>query len=94
MSDEISWSQDMMLEVALKEPDDFLKVRETLTRIGVASVRIVNCTSHAISCIRRASITLSISKNCSRWTASPPTSQRTTSNVVIASLNFCLTGVL
>jgi hypothetical protein len=37
MSDEISWSQDMMLEVALKEPDDFLKVRETLTRIGVAS---------------------------------------------------------
>ena len=37
MSDEISWSQDMMLEVTLMEPDDFLKVRETLTRIGVAS---------------------------------------------------------
>ena len=37
MSDEIQWSQDMMLEVTLKEPDDFLKVRETLTRIGVAS---------------------------------------------------------
>ena len=37
MSDEISWSQDMMLEVTLKEPDDFLKVRETLPRIGVAS---------------------------------------------------------
>ena len=37
MSDEISWSQDMMLEVSLKEPDDFLKIRETLTRIGVAS---------------------------------------------------------
>jgi len=37
MSEEISWSQGMMLEVALKEPDDFLKVRETLTRIGVAS---------------------------------------------------------
>ena len=37
MSDEISWSQDIMLEVTLKEPDDFLKVRETLTRIGVAS---------------------------------------------------------
>jgi hypothetical protein len=36
-SEEISWSQDMMLEVTLKEPDDFLKVRETLTRIGVAS---------------------------------------------------------
>ena len=37
MSDEISWSQDMMLEVTLKEPDDLLKVREPLTRIGVAS---------------------------------------------------------
>jgi hypothetical protein len=33
----MQWSQDMMLEVTLKEPDDFLKVRETLTRIGVAS---------------------------------------------------------
>ena len=37
MSEEIKWSQDMMLEIALKEPDDFLKVRETLTRVGVAS---------------------------------------------------------
>ena len=36
-SDEIKWSQDLMLEVTLREPDDFLKVRETLTRIGVAS---------------------------------------------------------
>ena len=31
------WSPDLMVEVALSEPDDFLKVRETLTRIGVAS---------------------------------------------------------
>ena len=31
------WSPDSMIEVALSEPDDFLKVRETLTRIGVAS---------------------------------------------------------
>tara|TARA_Y100000992_G_C21166193_1_gene443630 strand:+ start:416 stop:838 length:423 start_codon:yes stop_codon:yes gene_type:complete len=37
VSEEIKWSQDMMLEVTLKEPDDFLKVRETLTRVGVAS---------------------------------------------------------
>ncbi len=35
--DEISWKQEHMLEVGLKEPDDFLKVRETLSRIGVAS---------------------------------------------------------
>ena len=33
----IQWSQDQMVEVTLNEPDDFLKVRETLTRIGVAS---------------------------------------------------------
>ena len=35
--DTISWSQADMLEVTIKQPDDFLKVRETLTRIGVAS---------------------------------------------------------
>ena len=34
---EVKWSQDQMVEVLLNEPDDFLKVRETLTRIGVAS---------------------------------------------------------
>ena len=34
---EVKWSPDMMIEVILTEPDDFLKVRETLTRIGVAS---------------------------------------------------------
>tara|TARA_B100001996_G_scaffold152913_1_gene116365 strand:+ start:289 stop:720 length:432 start_codon:yes stop_codon:yes gene_type:complete len=34
---EYKWSPDKMIEVSLSEPDDFLKVRETLTRIGVAS---------------------------------------------------------
>ena len=34
---QVNWSQDKMVEVRLNEPDDFLKVRETLTRIGVAS---------------------------------------------------------
>ena len=34
---EIQWKQNDMVEVVLGEPDDFLKVRETLTRIGVAS---------------------------------------------------------
>ena len=33
----VDWSSDKMVEVSLSEPDDFLKVRETLTRIGVAS---------------------------------------------------------
>ena len=37
MSEELSWSKEDMVQVTLKEPDDFLKVRETLTRIGVAS---------------------------------------------------------
>ena len=34
---EYNWTPDKMVEVSLAEPDDFLKVRETLTRIGVAS---------------------------------------------------------
>ena len=34
---EVRWTPDQMVEVTLREPDDFLKVRETLTRIGVAS---------------------------------------------------------
>jgi hypothetical protein len=34
---QVNWSPNMMVEVVLNEPDDFLKVRETLTRIGVAS---------------------------------------------------------
>ena len=34
---EVQWSESQMIGVTLKEPDDFLKVRETLTRIGVAS---------------------------------------------------------
>jgi len=34
---QVEWSPNMMVEVSLNEPDDFLKVRETLTRIGVAS---------------------------------------------------------
>lgn len=37
MEAEYNWTPDKMVEVLLSEPDDFLKVRETLTRIGVAS---------------------------------------------------------
>jgi len=33
----IEWTPNSMLEIVLNEPDDFLKVRETLTRIGIAS---------------------------------------------------------
>ena len=37
ITEEVAWTADSMIEVSLREPDDFLKVRETLTRIGVAS---------------------------------------------------------
>ena len=37
ITEEVAWTTDSMIEVALREPDAFLKVRETLTRIGVAS---------------------------------------------------------
>ena len=37
LKSKIKWAPDQMVEVTLNEPDDFLKVRETLTRIGVAS---------------------------------------------------------
>ena len=46
---EVNWSQDLMIEVQLNEPDDFLKVRETLTRIGVASrkeKKLISVVSH------------------------------------------------
>ena len=33
----VEWTPNSMLEITLNEPDDFLKVRETLTRIGIAS---------------------------------------------------------
>ena len=42
-----TWHPEKMLEVQLKEPDDFLKVRETLTRIGVASRKDKSYSNHA-----------------------------------------------
>ena len=46
---EVQWTKEDMVEVNLKEPDDFLKVRETLTRIGVASKRkkVISVLSHS-----------------------------------------------
>ena len=70
---EISWSPDMMVEVSLKQPDDFLKVRETLTRIGVASRKERNYFRVVIFFIRRASIISYTLKSCLRWTESTRT---------------------
>ena len=66
---EVTWAPDQMVQITLNEPDDFLKVRETLTRIGVASRKERNYINLAIFCISRESIILYISKNrlCSRW---------------------------
>ena len=62
---EVQWKQTDMVEVVLSEPDDFLKVRETLTRIGVASRKEKRSTSLVTSCINKVSIILFTSKNCS-----------------------------
>lgn len=64
MSEDLQWSKENMIQVELKEPDDFLKVRETLTRIGVASRKKRSCTSPATSFIRKDSIISSTLKSC------------------------------
>ena len=61
--DEINWTQEQMLEVGLKEPDDFLKVRETLSRIGVAPEKKENYISPVIYYISRDDIILCILKS-------------------------------
>ena len=60
---EIAWSQDQMIEVTLNEPDDFLKVRETLTRIGVASRKEKKIYQSATYCTNKEDIISYTSKN-------------------------------
>ena len=60
----VQWSQDQMVEVLLNEPDDFLKVRETLTRIGSHPEKKRNSISPAIFCISKDDTLLFTSKNC------------------------------
>ena len=63
---EVQWTKNDMVEVNLKEADDFLKVRETLTRIGVASrKKKLYQSCHILH--RRDSIILFTSKNCLHW---------------------------
>ena len=52
------------VEIELKEDDDFLKVRETLTRIGVSSRQEKKYTNLAIYCIKEADMQLCILKSC------------------------------
>ena len=60
---EIKWSADQMIEITLNEPDDFLKVRETLTRIGQHPVKRKRYINLVIFFISKEDITLYILKN-------------------------------
>ena len=71
---QVNWSQDQMIEVTLNEPDDFLKVRETLTRIGVGFLgKRRSFISRVISFTNKVSTTSSTSKSCLLLTVSTPT---------------------
>ena len=63
MSEEIQWSPESMLEVTIKQPDDFLKVRETLTRIGVASRKDKHYFNRVIYYTNKVNIISYTSKN-------------------------------
>ena len=65
----VEWSPASMLEVTLNEPDDFLKIRKTLTRIGVASRKdnklyqschILHKQADILSCISKNSFYLTV----------------------------------
>ena len=69
MSEEVSWSPDSMLEVTIKQPDDFLKVRETLQELVLQVEKIKHYTNLAIFYISKVNILLYILKNCLPLTA-------------------------
>ena len=90
---EIKWAPDKMVEVVLGEPDDFLKVRETLTRIGVASRKEKKYINLVIFYTSRESIILSTSKNYLPLMANTLTLLLTMFSVGIVLLSFLLIGV-
>ena len=71
------WTTDKMFEVTLKEPDDFLKVRETLSRIGVSPEKKKNFISLVIYCTSKVNTILFTLKSCSHLMAKNITLQRT-----------------
>ena len=70
----VQWSQDQMVEVLLNEPDDFLKVRETLTVLELRHGKRRNSISPAISCISREDTSSFTLRNCLRLMESTQTS--------------------
>ena len=89
---EVSWSQDQMIEVVLNEPDDFLKVRETLTRIGVASRKEKKIYQSCHILHKQGKYYIVHFKELLHWTANTLILQLMTFNVVIVLLIFFLTG--
>ena len=72
---EVKWSPEQMVEVVLREPDDFLKVRETLTRIwqtGLLGKR-KRSISLVTSCISRVDTIWCILRNCLPLMGNMPT---------------------
>ena len=90
---EVTWAPDKMVEVVLGEPDDFLKVRETLTRIGVASRKEKKIYQSCHILHKQGSIILSTSKNYLPSMASMLTLLLTMFSVGIVLLSFLLIGV-
>ena len=86
------WTPDQMVAVPLNEPDDFLKVRETLTRIGVASRKEKRYINPAIYFISKGGIFLSILKNSLPLTGNTLTLLLTMFSVATVLLNFLLIG--
>ena len=89
---EVTWNPDQMVEVTLNEPDDFLKVRETLTRIGVASRKEKKYISHVIFFISKGDTFLSTSKNYLPSMANTLTLLLTMFSVATVLLSFLLIG--
>ena len=91
---EVKWNPDQMVEVTLNEPEDFLKVRETLTRIGVASRKEKKIYQSAIYYINKEDTFLFILKNFSLWMVNMQILQSMMYSVVIELLNYLLIGGL
>ena len=88
----VQWSQDQMVQVLLNEPDDFLKVRETLTRIGVASRKEKKLYQSCHILHKQGDITSSTSKILLHWTENMLTLLLTTFRDAIVLHVFLLTG--
>ena len=70
----VTWDPNQMVEIVLSEPDDFLKVRETLTRIGVASRKEKKLYQSCHILHNRVSIILFTLRSCLLLTANTLTS--------------------